>query len=459
MAGIGFELQRVLREGGVLAFLKVTIAGAVIVAGPWLLSVLGIFTITRVAGSALSEASRLFTATIGYSFATSLILFGGMQYVFTRHVADLIYEERFSDACGVMVAYLGLTTLAAVAIGVGALAPMEMAVVSRPVLFKAALVGLFVAINLIWLLMIFASLLKRYLLIFAVYLVGMAGSTLGVIWLGGRLQLGGAMLGFAGGQLFIALTLLLLIRIEYRPSFAAVRQIGGYFRRQRVLFFTGLLYNWAIWADKVVLWFTRGEAVEGTVLRTFDAYDIPFFFANLTMIPGLIYFVIQAETSFYRELMGFLDKLGGDPLRMLRQRKASMVRVLRMELSSQMLLQGVCTAAVVFFAAEIARALFGGAVEAWVLQTTTVAVLAHLGLLTVLIFLFYLEEYGYALLAATIFLALNVAGAFATLGWGVPAWGLSYLVSAALASAFGTVVLFARLRVFDRVIFARSASG
>ena len=345
MAGIGFELQRVLREGGVLAFLKVTIAGAVIVAGPWLLSVLGIFTITRVAGSALSEASRLFTATIGYSFATSLILFGGMQYVFTRQVADLIYEERFADACGVMLAYLALTTLAATGIGVVALVPMEIAVVSRPILFKAALISLFVTINLIWLLMIFVSLPKRYLLIFATYLVGMAGSTLGVVWLGGRLQLGGAMLGFASGQLFIALTLLALVLIEYRPRFAAVREIAGYFGRQRVLFLPGLLYNWGIWADKVVLWFTRGEEVEGTILRTFDPYDIPFFFANLTMIPGLIYFVIQAETNFYRELMSFLDKLGGDPLRALRQRKASMARVLRMELTSQMLLQAVCTAA------------------------------------------------------------------------------------------------------------------
>ena len=96
---------------------------------------------------------------------------------------------------------------------------------------------------------------------------------------------------------------------------------------------------------------------------------------------------------------------------------------------------------------------------AGVLQTTSVAVLAHLGLLTVLIFLFYLEEYGYALSAAAIFLALNVAGAFATLALGASAWGLSYLVAAALAAVFGAGALFARLRVFDRVIFARSASG
>ena len=55
--------------------------------------------------------------------------------------------------------------------------------------------------------------------------------------------------------------------------------------------------------------------------------------------------------------------------------------------------------------------------------------------------------------------ALTSAGAFATLAWETPAWALSYLVAAALPAVFGTVVLFARLRVFDRLIFARSASS
>ena len=92
-----------------------------------------------------------------------------MQYMFACHVADLIYEKRFSDACGVMVSHLALTTVVAVGISV------------------ATLASLFVAINLIWLLMFFTSLLKRYLLIFAIHLVGMADSMPGVIWLGGRL--------------------------------------------------------------------------------------------------------------------------------------------------------------------------------------------------------------------------------------------------------------------------------
>jgi hypothetical protein len=43
MAGIGFELKRVLRQGGIVRFIGVSLAGTAIVAGPWLLSVLGHF--------------------------------------------------------------------------------------------------------------------------------------------------------------------------------------------------------------------------------------------------------------------------------------------------------------------------------------------------------------------------------------------------------------------------------
>lgn len=199
-----------------------------IVAGPWLLSVLGIFTINRVAASALSESSQLFTASIGYSFAGSLMLFGGFHYVYTRHVADLIYEKRFTDSCSVLVVCLVATAVVSASIALFATAPMDLSVVSRPGLFKAAAAGVFVTIHLIWVLMIFASLLKRYLLI----LVGMTVSTLRVVWLGGCFRVGRAMLGFARGQLLIALTLMLLIWREYPPHADAIKDILRYFGRQ-----------------------------------------------------------------------------------------------------------------------------------------------------------------------------------------------------------------------------------
>ena len=75
MAGIGFELQRVLKRGGIGSFVKVALSGIMIVAGPWLLSIIGIFLIGRFAGVALREGRSLFMSVVIYSYAFSLFFF------------------------------------------------------------------------------------------------------------------------------------------------------------------------------------------------------------------------------------------------------------------------------------------------------------------------------------------------------------------------------------------------
>ena len=94
MAGIGFELQRVLRKGGIGSFVKVALSGIMIVAGPWLLSIVGIFLIGRFADFTLQEGRGLFMGVIIYSYAFSLFIFGGSHYIFTRLLSDLIYLEK-----------------------------------------------------------------------------------------------------------------------------------------------------------------------------------------------------------------------------------------------------------------------------------------------------------------------------------------------------------------------------
>ena len=48
MAGIGFVLQRVIKRGGLAGFFRVALAGTVIVAGPWLLSIIGIILVSKI---------------------------------------------------------------------------------------------------------------------------------------------------------------------------------------------------------------------------------------------------------------------------------------------------------------------------------------------------------------------------------------------------------------------------
>jgi uncharacterized membrane protein len=460
MAGIGFELQKILKEGGLSGFFKVALAGTIIVAGPWILSIIGIFLIGRFAGFALTEGRTLFMGVIIYSYAFSLFIFGGTHYVFTRLMADIIYLEKRREAGAALVLFSVLITALSLLIALFAMSRLDatvLAALARARLFKLGAVLFFTVINLTWLLMIFISLSKRYLAIFIIFLTGISVSVAGVVMLGLRLGLGGAMIGFAAGQGLTALLLFVLSLRECPPGqfAAAAGRLAAYFPKYRYLFLTGLFYYWGIWIDKIVFWVAFGTPVPGSFIRLFDAYDIPVYLANLTMIPGLIYFIVAAETNFYVQLKNFLLALGHSRYDAIMVQKVRLQVEMRTSLREQSLFQGVLTVFLLLVAPALASTLFQNAVDSTILRTTLAAVFFHLLFLTALTLLFYLEMYAQAFLASVVFFALNLVGSILIARWGGGWFGLSYLVAGAAASLSAILSLQRGLRRIDRLIYAR----
>jgi len=151
MAGIGFELQKVLKGGGIASLFKVALAGIVIVAGPWLISIVGIFFLNRFAGFALTEASELFMAAIVYSYAFSLSLFGGIHYIFTRYISDLIYLRKEGRAVATLLLTMVLFIIMTAILSSVAVYFIKTKSISSLLLYKVSAVFLFIVINLIWL--------------------------------------------------------------------------------------------------------------------------------------------------------------------------------------------------------------------------------------------------------------------------------------------------------------------
>ncbi len=460
MAGIGFELQKILNEGGLAGFFKVALAGTIIVAGPWILSIIGIFLISRFAGVALAEGRTLFMGVIIYSYAFSLFIFGGTHYVFTRMVADIIYLDERREAGAALVLFSVLIAALSQLVALLAVRGLDTDTIARAPLFKLGAVLFFTVINLTWLLMIFISLSKRYLAIFIIFLTGISTSVAGVVGLGTRLGLGGAMMGFATGQSLTALLLFVLSFRECPPGrfAAAAGRLAAYFPKYRYLFLTGLFYYWGIWIDKIVFWIAFGTPVPGSFIRLFDAYDIPVYLANLTMIPGLIYFIVAAETNFYVRLKNFLLSLSHGRYDAILEQKVRLQAEMRTCLTEQSLFQGVLTVFLLLAAPALTAALFQNAVDSSILRVTLTAVFFHLLFLTALTLLFYLEMYAQAFLASLVFFCLNLALSVLTARFGGGLFGLSYLISGCAASL--TAILYLRLALgrIDRLIYARYSS-
>ncbi len=96
MAGIGFELRKYLDDDSFTGTLKAYGFAGLISAGPWVLSILGVMLIGIVAISQKVGGQQVeqFTTSVTWIMGTSLILSGVLQLVFTRFIADRLFEGK-----------------------------------------------------------------------------------------------------------------------------------------------------------------------------------------------------------------------------------------------------------------------------------------------------------------------------------------------------------------------------
>ncbi|MCD6396031.1 MAG: exopolysaccharide Pel transporter PelG [Spirochaetaceae bacterium] len=455
MAGIGFELQRVLKQGGMTGAFKVALAGIVIVAGPWLISILGIFALSRFAGFALEKGGALFTAAIVYSYAFSLFLFGGLHYIYTRYTSDLIYIKDESRAFATLILSMIIIGILSTLVAVPGVYFIQTDQVANLSMYRVFAAFLFVSINLIWLVMIFITLLKKYMLIFLVYILGMAISFGAVYYLGQDYKLGGAMAGFSIGQVSILIMLIILIYRYIKPGniFREIKPLAKYFIKYKYLLGAGILYSAGIWIDKIALWFFTGNHVEGTYLVLFQEYDMTVYFANLTLIPGLVYFMVFSETNFYVKLRRFLMKLSIRTFTEIQEDKYKLIKTMHRSIREQSLFQGVITFGLIILSSNINTKLLGGQSSVLTIRLVLAGVFFHLLFLTLFTFLFYLEKYKEAFFTQVCFFSVNLGGTLYFASISTPVYGAGYLAAGILTSIISWLFLSRGIETMDRRIF------
>lgn len=459
MAGIGFELKRVATRGGLTAYGQIAFSGILIVAGPWLISILNIFLVQRFLALSRGGASQLLIPVLVYSYALSLGVFGGFHYPFTRLIADFIYKKRESLALKMTVQFGSLLSLGAGSLAfvlLGFFPPIE----GFSLLLRILAAAFFASVNFLWVVMLFASALKWFLRVCGAYLAGIVITQAVIRFASPSLGEAGVLLGFLGGHLFISLALLIIGLGEvglYRGG-KVPPLMGAYFRRYALLFWTGFLFNAGIWVDKVVFWFGRGEHSQGLLWPLYASYDTAVYLANLLIIPGLVYFVVISETNFYVLLKKLLHSLLAGTYRGIQRSKYRLIRRTVQDIRDQSLLQGGITASALL----VAPYLVG-----WFIPQSSVLFLgvalgaAYLQLLflTLMNFHFYLESYRVTLAGAGIFFGLNFTGALATLAVPDLPPGIGFCGAAGAAILFVGMALKRRIRRTERIILSAAGEG
>ena len=456
MAGIGFELYRILHKGTLSSILKAFFLGIIIVAGPWILSVISIYLIQKFAFSAISENPALFTVTIVYVYAFSLFLFGGFHYIFSRYIADMLYIEDHASIPPALISIVLVTILLSSLISCTFIYFNDFTFVKTDLLYRCSLVFLFAVINILWIMLIYVALLKEYNKIFFAYLAGTVLSIGGVFILGKNYGVAGSLFGYSVGQFFIILILFLISLKSYPVKrFSINTDMFKYFFEFKYLFFMGLFFNMAIWADKILYWFINGINIPGTLFYYFIQYDIPVFLAYITMIPGLVYFLVVSETIFHRKYLDFVKNLLSDTIREMNMRKEAMLSALKKGGSGLVLFQLVWTAALILNINDVLKFMGYSNINTTIMIILLVAVFFHMCSLVLQIYLLYLELRKEALLAALIYLLCNSVFTLAGIFYLELIPGTSYLAASLLSSSYCLYHLLKKAPVIDFILFTR----
>ena len=297
MAGISIELRKLLEKGSLTSLALAFGYSATLSSGNWLIAVFSIFFFSQLANLILGvqEESLIYQVLITYAVALSLILSGPFQLMFTRYVADRLFEKELERILPNYLTALILSMLISFTVTIF----LSFYLFSGKSYYYHLLFSFTVSIlSGLWLTNALLVGLKKYKHIFLSFFISyLISGILFILLIKKGLALG--FFAFYIGQ-FILLNLLILRIILDYPSDKLVE--FDFLNKRRAYYslaVAGFFYNFGIWADKLVFWFSplTGEPIFANV-RTSVVYDIPVILSYISLLPGMAVFFLKIETEF-----------------------------------------------------------------------------------------------------------------------------------------------------------------
>jgi uncharacterized membrane protein len=408
MAGIGFELRKILKRDNLLSLLQAYSYAAVISSGPWILSIVGILIIGILSYSMVVPNLLItqFQVSVTYVIATSLIFTGPFQLAFTRFAADRLFEKNDET---VLPNFHAVALVVTVVGGVLGVLSVLFLFPQQSVMYRLLLLAAFVLMSNVWIATIFLSGMKQYRAIVLLYLLGYAATVAAALALR-FLKLEGLMAGFVMGQALILTGMMALIL----RNFPAQRFISFEFF-DRKLFYPalcaiGLFYNLGVWVDKFIFWFTTdtSQSIIGP-LRASVIYDLPVFLAYLSIIPGMAIFLVRMETDFVEYYDAFYNAVrSGGSLEIIEEHRNSMVETIRLGIFEIVKIQAIASLAVFVLGERILSWMGISTLYLPLLYIDVIAASLQVVLLGVLNVFFYLDKRRIVLALTGAFVLLNV---------------------------------------------------
>lgn len=454
MAGIGFELRKLLEKDSYFGLFQAYAYAGIISSGPWVLSIIGILFVGFLSlGVVFPQAVIVqFQVSVTYLIMSSLILTGFIQLAFTRFISDKLFQKEdawvLPNFAGALLLVTGISGLCGMLFIYIFFAGMSLS-------YQMLMLSGFVTLCAIWLATIFLSGMKQYKQIVLMFAIGYTVTVMGALLLRSE-GLDGLLLGFIIGHLILFFGMITMIMRIFPLNSDTFNfeflQPGAMYVS---LIWSGFLYNLAVWADKLIFWFypDTSQAIIGP-LRASLIYDYPIFLAYLAIIPGMAVFLVRIETDFVEYYDKFYEAVReGGSLDHIMNMRDSMLFTVRQGLFEIVKIQAIAVLVVFVLGETLLNWLGISTLYLPLLYVDVVAAGLQVLLLGVLNIFFYLDKRNIVVFLCGILLLANVALTSLSLYLGASFYGYGFALSLLIAVLVGMQLLVRKLDLLEYETF------
>jgi polysaccharide biosynthesis protein PelG len=430
MGSINLTLERMSRQRGLSSVVAAYVYAALLVAGPWIFTVVGLVGLSSASCADPCGSLLTFRSVVIYNSMISLVLTSPLAFLCARYVSDQLFLKRSQSVIYALVAALAVfgaitsvTTVPFYLFTTTLEAPEQIASIQNAVLIGCS-----------WLLIPFLGAVRRH----NVVLFAFGAGALALVAAGRQLVDPTALkllLAFNAGFTIVNAILIGALARQFGAAVIFDAGLLGSLRNMWELPAAGFAYALGLWIDKIIMWFGASEGglrVAGS-LQTMPSYDTPMFWAQLASIPIFAVFFVHVETRFSALFQAFYGRL--EQHATLRELTSSMnklrVFVISNIVSLFVALVIVATMAILLsfvFMNELGlRPTYMG-----IQRISLCAMVFHTSAMLCFMFLLYFDLRHHALLVVSTHLVLNTALTLAILPAGPAFYGYGNMIASAL---------------------------
>ncbi|MCZ8518245.1 MULTISPECIES: exopolysaccharide Pel transporter PelG [Paenibacillus] len=446
MAGVGFELKKLFREQGLAHSSKAYVFSTLTTIGPMMLCMFLLVAMQKLMswnGASFLE-KELFMTTMVYGFVFSVLLTGGLTMLLNRYIADLIFAKRY-DA--LLSSSYGA---AAVALPAGSLAAL-LFLRDLPVGdgYKLAAYLLFSLLSVIWVQSVYLTALKDYRRIVRSFLFGTAAALAGAWLVLGFTPFKGAtaalLMADAGFLVMVLLSAVHFQQIFPRGGSRLSFEFLSYFRKYPSLFLIGTFFYAGVYIHSMVYWLGPYQARVAEKFLISPLYDLPVFYAYLTVVPTLVTFVVSVETSFYEKYREYyMSVLHGGTLQEIKNAKISMQRTLVREIGFMMEVQLLFTVVSVALGFKLLPLIGFSMAQLDIFLLLVLGYYAFIIAFIVMLIMLYYDDRKGVLVISSLFIGLNATLTYWTMSAGNHGFGMFLASFVTLAAALARLMNYVR---------------